>query len=264
VGGALFLFFLGAHFRNGWVNSQRLGPKRVAVARSLLSNSMALNLAAIAAVSAYTVHSFVDFNLHIPANVLLLAFVFGILANAGTHGGDKLLAPNGSMLAWRLALPIIGLIVAIQCVRLLPGEYFAERARTAQRDNHPDSAILFASRGLATEQKNPNLYHYLGSAEATRCDSISDSQARTSCYAEAIAAFGKARTLAPQDKTFLLPLASSYDSMGRFAEAEWIWEEALRLDPRSTSLNEVYQGHLGRWQTATSDRRDTESDSPGQ
>ena len=26
------------------------------------------------------------------------------------------------MLAWRLALPIIGLIVAIQCVRLLPGE----------------------------------------------------------------------------------------------------------------------------------------------
>ena len=264
VGGALFLFFLGAHFRNGWRNFQRLGPKRVAVARSLLSNSMALNLAAIAAVSAYTVHSFVDFNLHIPANVLLLAFVFGILANAGTQRGEKLLAPNVSMLAWRLALPIIGLIVAIQCLRLLPGEYFAERARTAQRDNHPESAIVFASRGLATEQKNPNLYHYLGSAEATRCDSIADLHARMTCYEKAIAAFEKARTLAPQDQTFLLPLASTYDTMGRFAEAEWMWEEALRLDPRSTSLNEVYQGHLGRWQTETGDRRGTDSDSPGQ
>jgi tetratricopeptide (TPR) repeat protein len=85
------------------------------------------------------------------------------------------------------------------------------------------------------------------------------------CYEKAIAAFEKARTLAPQDKTFLLPLASSYDSIGRFAEAEWIWDEALRLDPRSTSLNGPYQAHLNRWRNAgTSDRRGTDSAPPGQ
>jgi tetratricopeptide (TPR) repeat protein len=237
----------------------------VAVARSLLSNSMALNLAAVAAVGAYIVHSFVDFNLHIPANVLLLAFVFGILANPGTQREGELSAPSVSMLAWRLALPIIGVTVAIQCTRLLPGEYFAERARTAQRDNHPESAILFASRGLATEHKNPNLYHYLGSAETTRCDSIADPPARMSCYAEALAAFEKAHALAPLDKTFLLPLAASYDSMGRFAEAEWMWDEALRLDPRSTSLNGPYQAHLSRWRNAgTNDHRGPDSAPPGQ
>jgi len=262
VGGGLFVLFLATHVLNGWKNFRRLGPKRVAVARSLLSNSMALNVAAIAAVSAYTVHSFVDFNLHIPANVLLLAFVFGILANAGTQREDKVLAPNVSTLAWRLALPILGLIVAVQCVRLLPGEYFAERARTAQRENHSESAIQFAVRGLATEKKNPNLYHYLGSAEANLCDSIADLHARMGCYEKAIAAFEKARALAPQDRTFLLPLAYTYDTMGRFAEAEWMWEEALRLDPKSISLNEAYQGHLGRWQsTGTSDRQQTNGSS---
>src|SRR5437588_3148309 len=143
---------------------------------------------------------------------------------------------------------MIGTIVAFHGVRLLPGEHFAEKARTAQRDNHPDSAVLFALRGLATEKKNPSLYHYLGSAEANLCDSIADMGARMTCYEKAIAAFEKARTLAPLDRTFLLPLASTYDTMGRFAEAEWMWDEALRLDPRSTSLNEAYQGHISRWQ----------------
>ena len=263
IGGGLFVLFLVTHVLNGWRHFQRLGPKRVAVSSRLFSNGMALNLGALAAVCAYVVHSALDFNLHIPANVLLLAFVFGILANAGAERDEESAAPAKSMVLWRLVLPMIGAIVAIQCVRLLPGEYFAERARTAQRDNHSDSAILFALRGLATEQKNPNLYHYLGSAQSTQCDFIADLYARRACYEKAIASFEKARTLAPQDKTFLLPLASTYDTMGRFAEAEWMWNEALRLDPRSTSLNDAYQGHIGHWQNAgTSDREQTNGHSP--
>ncbi|HXM74046.1 MAG TPA: O-antigen ligase family protein [Chthoniobacterales bacterium] len=263
IGGALFLLFLGAHIRNGWRNFQRLGPKRVAVARSLLSNSMALNVAAIAAVSAYTVHSFVDFNLHIPANVLLLAFVFGILANAGTQREEELSALSMPMLAWRLALPIIGVTVAIQCVRLLPGEYFAERARTALRDDHLTESIVFAQAGLTYEQENPNLYDYLGNAQTQQADSTSDPEARALIYEAALSAFQNARTLAPQDSLLAIELGSLYDTVGRFSEAEWMWNEALRLDPRSTSLNEAYQAHLNRWRNAgTSDREQTSSSSP--
>src|SRR2546428_12884607 len=72
VGAALFVLFLTAHLRSGWKNLERLGFKRAPVSSRLLSNGMALQLGAIAAVSAYIVHSFLDFNLHIPANVLLL------------------------------------------------------------------------------------------------------------------------------------------------------------------------------------------------
>jgi O-antigen ligase len=249
VGGALFLFFLGAHLRNGWKNFQRLGPKRVVVSHNLLSTSLALNLGALGAVAAYIVHSFVDFNLHIPANVLLLAFVFGVLANDGIQRETEDSPVPMSTLWWRAILPALGALLAIQCVRLLPGEYFAEHARTAQRDNHPDAAIRFALRGLETEKRDPFLYQYLASAELTRCDSILESPARVSCYEDALPALEKARELAPADRSFLVPLAATYDVLDRFAEAEWIFYEARRWDPRSIYLDEIYKYHLSRWRT---------------
>ncbi|MBA3544376.1 MAG: O-antigen ligase family protein, partial [Chthoniobacterales bacterium] len=83
VGGAAFLFFLGAHLWRGAEAFRKLGPRRLASSARLFSNNLALTVGALGAVAAYVVHSFFDFNLHIPANVLLLAFVFGMLATPG-------------------------------------------------------------------------------------------------------------------------------------------------------------------------------------
>jgi hypothetical protein len=44
----------------------------------------------------------------------------------------------------------------------------------------------------------------------------------------------------------------TYDELGRFAEAEWIFYEARQWDPRSIYLNEIYKYHLSRWQTPQS------------
>jgi hypothetical protein len=45
-------------------------------------------------------------------------------------------------------------------------------------------------------------------------------------------------------------LALTYDELGRFAEAEWIFYEARHSDPKSIYLNEVYKYHLSRCRTA--------------
>jgi len=248
VGGALFLFFLLAHLRNGFRNFQRLGPKRVVLSNQLTSNSLALNLAALSAVAAYILHSFVDFNLHIPANVLLMAFAFGILTNAGIVREAKESGASISILAWRAILILTGVFLALKSFRLLPGEYFAERARTAQRNNLSEDAIRFAMRGLETEKQNPFLYQYLASAKLTRCDSAPDTSEKMACYEDALAAFQQARDLAPWDRTFLVPLALTYDGVGRYSEAEWIFYEAQHWDPRSIYLNEIYKYHLSQWQ----------------
>jgi O-antigen ligase len=252
IGGLLFLLFLGTHLHNGWKNFQRLGPKRVVISNNLLSTSLALNLGALAAVAAYIVHSFVDFNLHIPANVLLLAFVFGVLANAGIQRETEDSAVPMPILWWRAVLPALGAFLAIQCVRLLPGEYFAEHARSTLRDNQPDVAIRFALRGLETEKHNPFLYQYLASAKLTRCDTLPGAGERASCYEDALSALTKARELAPSDRSFLVPLAATYDALDRFPEAEWIFYEARQWDPKSIYLNEIYKYHLSRWQTSQS------------
>ena len=83
VGLAGFLLFFSAHMRQGWRSLSRFVSNSGGGGGALLSTRRALHLGALAAVAAYVVHSALDFNLHIPANAILLAFVFGLLANPG-------------------------------------------------------------------------------------------------------------------------------------------------------------------------------------
>ena len=253
VGGALFLFFLCAHLRAGWKSFRRSGPQHVTVVPDLLNDGLALNIGALASVGAYMAHSVVDFNLHIPANALLLAFVFGLLANAGVEQRDERDEATMSILSWRILLPVLGLVVMVQCFRLLPAEYFSERARTAQRDDQPEIAAAFASRGLQTEKENPNLYLCLASARFTICDRLSDLQARVQCYAEPVTLLEKARALAPTDRNVLVQLALGYDAVHRYPEAERIFYEAKKSDPKSVYLDQIYKSHLTLWRTESGD-----------
>ena len=76
---------------------------------------------------------------------------------------------------------------------------------------------------------------------------MEDPAAAASFRTEAIRALEKARTLAPQDVIYALELASVLDSAERFAEAEWVFYDALQLDPKSISLRRYYERHLELW-----------------
>ena len=130
--------------------------------------------------------------------------------------------------------------------------WFAEHSRSELRANQTDAAIRSALRGLETEKRNPFLYHYLASAKLTRCDSLPTAGEQASCYEDALSALTRAHELAPPDRSFLVPLAATYDALDRFAEAEWIFYEAGQWDPKSIYLNEIYKYHLFRWQTPQS------------
>ena len=248
IGGVAFLFFFGAHVGNGWKNFQRLGPKRIAVSTRITSNSLALQIGALSAVSAYVVHSVLDFNLHIPGNALLLAFVFGLLANPGVARETQPLAVGGTLIASQVALAGLGMVALIQSVRLLPAEYFAEKSRVALRDNDPTTSAAFAVRALTTEQKNLNIYYYLGRAGILEGNAATSPEKRASLFQVAIVAFEKGRALAPRDDTFPVELAAIYDALERFPEAEWMFDEAIRLDPKYAPTRQRYQAHLEKWQ----------------
>ena len=241
-----------AHLRNGGRAFARLGPKRVAVSQRLFSNGLALNIGALAALAAYAVHEALDFNLHIPANALLMAFVFGILANDGVTRNREVPPVSWPGMLWRVAFAGLSLLLLVESARLLPGEYWAERARTAVRDEQPGVGIVNATRGLRFDPANPQLYYYLGSARLQLGDSAGHPDAAASYYGDAVAAFEKARELAPLDTIYALELATTLDLAGRFEEAEWRFHEAMKLDPKSDSLRRYYEGHLKQWTAATS------------
>jgi hypothetical protein len=246
VGVVGFALFFTAHLRAGVIGARRLGPRRIQVSQRIRSNAMAINLGALAALAAYAVHSFFDFNLHIPANFLLMAFVLGILANSGIQEETR---PGFAVwpVACRGALAGLALFLAVQVFRLAPGEWYAEQARTALRDHRPLSAMASALKGLNVEQANPQLFYYLGRARYLSGDRQPAGPARDSFYAAALPAYESARRLAPMDETYLLELAFTLDSLSRYREAEWLFGEARGFDPKSQALQRYYEAHLENW-----------------
>jgi hypothetical protein len=249
LGGALFLLCFAAHLRSGYRAFLRLGPRRIAAGALPLSDRLALDIGALCAVAAYVVHSAVDFNMHIPANALVMAFVVGILANPGV---DPLRArePRRAQLLPQLTVAAIALILLVQAVRLIPGEQRAEAARQALRDEEPARALSFAEEALQRERANPNIYFYQGRALLALAHDDEHASDRTALYGRALEAFETARRLAPLDETYPLELAYVYDQLGRFEEGEKMYALARERDPRSDAIAQLYAAHREEWENA--------------
>lgn len=219
------------------------------------SDTLALTLGALAATTTLAVHSVVDFNLHIPANALVLAFVLGLLAQpraalpvettpAPTRWGNGL---------GRIALPAAAAGLAWITFHALPSEYLAERCRLALRAEHPDASIVHARAGLALDPGNPFLWRHLGQAQVTLSETQADPAASRSAFEAAVESFSAALRLFPQEQWSLIGLGGALDALGRFEEADRVFEQAIEWNPSSATMRFHLATHLrlaGRWDEA--------------
>lgn len=246
LGAAAFLAFFVVHLWRAGRSFVDLGPKRVGGGSLPLGDRLALNIGAIGAVSAYVVHSAVDFNLHIPGNALLLAFAFGMLANAGSssaavqEGAQPRLFPT-------VAVAAVSGTLLISSAWLLPGEYHGDRARLALEREDAATAVSLAKHALTYEQKNPRIFFYLGRALVAIGTDKVHAENRREYYEAALTAFDRARLLNPLDGEYPLEMGMLYDAMSRYAEAEWMYGLARERDPRLLALGERYRTHLRLW-----------------
>jgi tetratricopeptide (TPR) repeat protein len=214
------------------------------------SNSLAFAIAALSSVAAYSVHSFVDFNLHIPANALLMAAVFGMLANPAAAPGSH---ANAGFVTRAIPFVTAGLAIWLAIIVLpkLPAEYYGERARRVLANYEVmDNADLarqaeqFSRKALTFDTKNPELYYDLGESLVPLAELAADPAERERLYLEAIAAYDAALNLAPMDVRLVLCKAWSLDALRRFDEAEAVFQRALELDPNSGKVHSSYADHL--------------------
>lgn len=248
VGMAALLLFLAAHGWRGWVTYRRLSLRLDGLGGSGGgSNAAAWNIGALSAAACLVVHSAVDFNLHIPANALLLAFVFGVLANPGRPPD----APGDAVARWRradlwprLALPALGLWVLAAGVPKIPGEYFCEKARVALRDGHNAAVLDLARRGLEWQHENPALYYYLGQARQTLAARTADPQVARSFWLAASEAYGAGLRLAPMDIYLLVRQGEVLTRLGDLDAAEDIFRQVELWDPNSGYAATYYGFYL--------------------
>lgn len=244
IGAALGAVFLGLHIFSGVGGLRKIVNCKLKLEWRTSSNELALAMGALCGVAALLVHSVVDFNFHLPANALLGALLFGILA---TPSAD--LKPLGEKprrgagwLPW--VVPVAAVAMLALAVPLLPGEYYGELARRALRDRRYEESRALAERAVGYEKKNPNLYFHLGEARHFMTEGEKDAVARAALHEQAAEAYEEGLKLFPKDTRLLLKLGMTLDLAGRFAEADAIYQRAIEGDPNFGNVYAYYGLHF--------------------
>lgn len=240
VAGAVFVL---AHGWAGWRAHRRLLLRKPSGGGGA-SNAVALNQGALAATAALLAHSVVDFNLHIPANALLYAWVGGLLASG--HPSARGAASRLGELGWRLPLLAAGAWLGWFASQHAAGEWHAEQARVALREGEAAIAIREARAGLEVEADNPWLPFYLGEARWYLANRTKDPTAGRSFALAALDAYSIAALISPLDSRILLQQAWACTMLGRFDEAGATFARALAVDPRNAGIWRSLGHHLRR------------------
>jgi len=245
--GAIFMFLmLLAHLVHGARWFQKMTKLELAPRGESSSNRLALQIGALSAIAAYLGHSVVDFNLHIPANALLMAFIFGIIANPGREAESSELdesRPRFLPLA-ALSVPALSLLLAFESLPKLAGEYYAELARMSLRDNQFSETVRYADAALLVETRNPNIYYYMGEAKRVLSEESEDLEKRITLQFEAENSFKQGLALFPHHLDMLLRMGRLYDSMHRYADAQKMYLLSMDADPNLGAVYAFYGLHF--------------------
>jgi O-antigen ligase len=269
VGAVCMALFLIAHIRRGLRSYSEILRRRIIPSGFHHSNSFAVQLGALCAVAGLAIHSVVDFDMHIPGNALVFAFLFGVLANPGMDRRlrfvDRRLTPGAQIL-----LPALGAFMLWRGLPLLPSEYCAEVARGALRDHRLVDAIAYAKKGIypvpplsdspddqpkpnlldtllsktGPNPKNPDLYFYMGEANRILGTRFKNPYLSRRYYTAATSAFETGLKVFPEDESMLVRYGQALDGLRNFAAAEAIYQKALALDPNLDLLHKYYADHL--------------------
>ena len=258
IGLGAFLFY---HIRNGTtfladvVARRTVEGERDAPGFFHGDNSLALTTGSLCGIAALLTHSVFDFNLHIPANTFVLAFLFGMLANP-----FSVLVPGAKKDAGRartflrrvpLALPFLGVWLAAAALPKWRAEWFAGKSKTLLSDGslllQTDSArnaAESAQQALDRDPKNTEMYLALGDSFSTLAEIEDDPAKQEEFFHKAIDAYQRGLPVAPQDVHLVSAIANSYDDLKQYDKAEPFHQRALILDKNSYDVRWSYGHHL--------------------
>jgi O-antigen ligase len=234
AGIVLLLGLVVAHLRHGTQRWLRMAARLSAITAAPMDrHALALQIGTLSAITACLVHAIMDFNLHIPANMLLTAFLFGILATRRTQDEER---PGWTTRAMHAIPAGLGLWMLIIGAPRFPGELFVETARGKFATGQVGAALRDAGKALRWGAQNPELYFQIGEVQRILGDRPGSEEVRDATLEEAHEAYAKALAIFPQDVNLVLRDAWALGRMGLFQEAEALLARAQYLDPNSPTV----------------------------
>ena len=203
------------------------------------SNKLALVLGASIGLVAILIHSFMDFNMHIPANALLAVTLMALLTCYVRFATERYwftarIFPK-TLLTATLACSMVYL--ASQAARSAQESTWLMRADKTASDSPAQIAAL--EKAFAVEPKNFETARALG--EAFRQKSWAYNDGYKEDAQEAMKWFKRATELNPYDDSSYLRYGMCLDHLDQHSEAFAYFDRANRMDPNSY-FNNAYMG----------------------
>jgi hypothetical protein len=180
-------------------------------------------------------HSFVDFNMHIPANALMLFALTGV----GLRRFSSEPESSGASLPRFVTAALIALVAlafGYAVGRTGLSDLIYEHANSEALDERPVQLIAEAERAVRIDPHNVPALIFLGDMHRMEAAYDQDMPSRLAEGAQAAEAYQRARVLSPLDDTITASLGLTYDIMYRYPEAYLCFADALAHQP--------YDGHF--------------------
>ena len=169
--------------------------------------------------------------------------MFALLANPTVEVLPTGAAPPPPQRWKGLAAPLVALLLLVFSLAPLPSAWRGEQARVALRDGLFARAAARAAIASGGDPANADLCYYLGEARLGLALEADDPAEAAALRTRAAAAFQDGLKIFPQDVRLLLKLGRVQDQLGRFAEAEATYQQALSADPNSGTVLARYGLH---------------------
>ncbi len=241
IGMTVFLFF---HIHGGLRGlSENTAPEVNDPFGSLRDNRRAVQIGALSAISAYLAHSVTDFNLHVPGNALMFAFIFGITANPNGRTYDAAASALGTRI-FQFALPALSVWLLVSGGPKFRVEYWTERARAALYHGETAKAVEFAQKAARDGLPNPFTFNLLANAYRRLAMKSANPNEQRDLLEASVSADERALAIFPYDENTLIALARTLDRLKRYKEARAAYERAIELDPNLGALRAYFARHL--------------------
>ncbi len=228
IGAALIVIMLACFYRHAWLLARQDESAELRV----------FALGSSAAVTAILVHSFVDFNLHIPANALwlvtLMALTVAPSANPTEGRYREFHTPGRFALAFTVIVAAAGL--GWVGVRFSLSARDTALGYNSSQEFEWDQAQTFYERARRHDPGNPEPLAEIGDAyriQSSLVDAPEDRREQRRLAHLAADSYRKSLRLNPYQSEVMLRLAAAYELAGDIGSAARTYAHALAVDPNN-------------------------------
>jgi O-antigen ligase len=193
------------------------------------SNKAAFVLGASISLFSILLHSWVDFNLHIPANAILAITLMALLSTHTRFATDQYWQPRGGLSHWAFSLSGLGILIFLGTQELRLGTEYWWLQQVKRESEYDPRSLIYLKKAYAVEPKNFKTAYDIG--ETVRILSWQGHSGYQELAQEAMKWFARAKTINPYYGYSYLRYGMCLDWLGRSPEAGAYFDQALKLDP---------------------------------